>query len=113
MNKVNMYHTNIEAILVENISNANDSIIIIMAWFTSKVIKDALITVKTKKPKINIKIVVDTNEINDKYFLNYKDKFESIGIQIFKKVNNSFLHDKILVIDSLMKCLLLSNFQEY
>ena len=102
MNNVETYNENIEAIIVENIFNAVSSIRIIMAWFTSKTIKDALIDLKIRKPNVVIEIVVDNNEINDKYFLDYREKFQAVGIVICEKVIDTFLHSKILLIDSMI-----------
>jgi len=93
------YFRGIEKKIIELINESNHSIKIAMAWFTNNDIKDCLINVKTNNPKIQIQIVVDDNWINDKYFLNYKEKFENVGIEIMDKATKRFLHSKFLVID--------------
>ena len=94
-----VYIKGIEKKVIEYISNANHSIIIAMAWFTNNTIKNCLIDKKRNKPEINIEIVVDKNEINKKYFLDYKSKFDEFGILIREKVDEKFLHHKFMIID--------------
>jgi hypothetical protein len=96
------YFKGIEKKLIELISMSNNSIKIAMAWFTNSEIKECLIKVKESNTNIEILIVVDDNEINKKYFLNSKNEFENVGIQIKKKVNDRFLHNKFMVIDELV-----------
>jgi hypothetical protein len=94
-----VYFRGIEKKLIEMINKSNNSIKIAMAWFTNEDIKDSLIQRKESTPNIDIKIVVDDNEINKRYFLNYESKFEDIGIQIKKKASDRFLHNKFMIID--------------
>ena len=93
------YFKGIERKLIELTNKSKKSIKIAMAWFTDNTIIDSLIKKKEFNPHIEIKIVVDDNEINNRYFLNNKSKFEDIGIQIKKKTTNRFLHNKFMVID--------------
>ena len=93
------YFFNIEEKLIDEINNANSSIIIAVAWFTSKILKDALISKKVNNPNLIIEIIVDNNKINDKYFFNYEDQFLEVGIILKEKVQRRFLHNKFIIID--------------
>lgn len=93
------YFTNIETVLIDRIKSANVSVRIIMAWLTSPPIINALINLKIKKQQVEIEIVVDSNDINSKYFLQYEDSFVKVGIKILRQKNEKFLHQKIMVID--------------
>ena len=93
------YTTGIEKKLIEYIGGANQSIKIAMAWFTNKAIKDCLIRRKRDNQNVNIEIVVDENEVNRKYFFDYKSKFNEVEILIKKKADKRFLHHKFMIID--------------
>lgn len=97
--KVRSYTAGIEEKIIDEINQANSSIRIIMAWFTSKGIIEALIRLKTSKPSVIIEIVVDDNEINTTYFLSYQSRFDHVGIKILAKASQRFLHQKIMIID--------------
>jgi len=98
-NEPKAYFKGIEKKIIDEIDEGKSSIKIAMAWFTNNTIKDSLIRVKENKPKIKIQIVVDDNDINKKYFLNYRAKFEDVGIEIKEKVSERFFHHKFMVID--------------
>lgn len=93
------YFKGIEKKLIDEIREAKSSVKIAMAWFTNNTIKGSLIEIKEKNNQIQIIIVVDDNEINNKYFLNYKSNFEEVGIKIKEKTSNRFFHHKFMVID--------------
>lgn len=95
----NTYFKGIEKKIIEEINQATKSIKIAMAWFTSNEIKDSLIELKKIKPTVEIEIVVDNNEINEKYFLDYKAIFEAYRIVIKEKTVKEFLHLKFMIID--------------
>lgn len=92
----------IKKVLLDNIYEAEKSIIIAMAWFTDNEIKDALIIKKTETPKVRIEIVVDPNDTNKKYFFDYQQKFEEAGIILRNRENKKFLHHKFMLIDELI-----------
>lgn len=96
------YTYGIKKILLDNIDSAKKSIFIAMAWFTDNEIKDCLIEKKKQIPRLIIEIVVDPNEINEKHFLDYKQKFEQAGITIKKKEVRKFLHHKFMLIDGII-----------
>lgn len=95
-----VYLKGIEKKLIEYISSTEKSIYIAMAWFTNNDIKNSLINLKKKNPKIIIEIVVDDNYINDNYFSNTKSDFDSVGIRVKKNLTGIFLHNKFLIIDN-------------
>lgn len=92
----------IKKVLLDNIEQAQKSIIIVMAWFTDNDLKDALIRKKKQVPDISIEIVVDSNHINKTYFLDYEEQFKAVGIIIKKKENRRFLHHKFMLIDGII-----------
>ena len=90
----------IERIIIENFSKAKKSITIVMAWFTNSDIIEALIKARIYS-NIEIEILVDDNEINNKYFLGkHKDKLEKAGIKIKSQIIRNFNHNKFSVIDN-------------
>jgi phosphatidylserine/phosphatidylglycerophosphate/cardiolipin synthase-like enzyme len=93
------YFTGIEKKLIEMICDSNKSIKIAMAWFTSNDLKNCILDKKRQSSKIEIEIVVDDNEINENYFLDYTPKFDDLGIIIKPKVSSKFLHNKFMLID--------------
>lgn len=96
--EIKPYFKGIEEKIIEIISSSNNSIYIAVAWFTSKKIKEALITKGTLNKKIDIKIIVDDNYINDKYFFDSTNLFNYVNIKT-KKFSSGFLHNKILLVD--------------
>lgn len=96
---VKTYQENLEKLIIDNIDKARSSIYIVMAWFSSTPIKEALIKAKTKHSSLTIAIVVDENDINKKYFYNSAEKFNACGITTYKKIDDRFLHRKFMVID--------------
>lgn len=99
MKRLTAHFEGIESMLLEQIENAEHSIHIVMAWLTSKAVKEALLWAKRDDPGIQIVIVVDDNEINDGYFYNTKQEFEECGILLKQKVDKRFLHRKFMVVD--------------
>lgn len=90
----------IERIIIENFLKAKKSITIVMAWFTNSDIIEALIKARNYS-NIEINILVDDNEINNKYFLGkHKDKLEKAGIEIKSQTIRNFNHNKFSVIDN-------------
>mgnify|MGYP003617536417 FL=1 len=79
--EIKPYFKGIEEKIIEIISSSNNSIYIAVAWFTSKKIKEALITKGTLNKKIDIKIIVDDNYINDKYFFDSTNLFNYVNIK--------------------------------
>jgi len=96
--EIKPYFKGIEEKIIEIISSANSCIYIAVAWFTSKEIKDALITKVAFNKNIDIKIIVDDNHINDKYFFDSANRFTNVLIET-KKFTSDFLHNKILLVD--------------
>lgn len=96
------YFEDIDKKLIEHIKSATSSIKIAMAWFTDNNIKQALIDRKWHDSQIDIEILVDKNEINNKYFFDYSSEFLEANIKLFENNGNKFLHDKFMVIDNLI-----------
>ena len=90
----------IERVIIENFLKAKESITIVMAWFTNSDIIEALIKAK-RYSNIEVNILVDDNEINNKYFTGkHKDKLKSTGIEIKSQTIRNFNHNKFSVIDN-------------
>ncbi len=101
MEPVIPYFRDIEARIAERLENANSSIMIAMAWLTSPLMKELLLTLKRKNPALNINIVVDPNHTNQLYFFNSESELLLAGIFIDKLATSKFLHHKFIVIDNL------------
>jgi hypothetical protein len=93
------YFSEIESKIIEEIQHAKSSILIAMAWFTSREIQDALLSHKLRYPQINIEIVVDNNEYNMRYFYSIATKYRQSGIVIHPQPDK-MLHHKFMVIDN-------------
>ena len=102
--KTVIYTHSLKKIIIEAIEESEHSILIAMAWFTDKNIKDCLLQHKKNFLRVRIEIVVDDNNVNDAYFNDYKDFFRDAGIVIRRKTNRKFLHHKFMVIDNI-KCI--------
>ncbi|PRY52728.1 phospholipase D-like protein [Arcticibacter pallidicorallinus] len=96
---IKAHFENIEPVVVKLISEAKISVLIVMAWLTSNVIKRALYRAKLRNSLLQVELVVDDNEINDQYFLDVANDFQAIGILIKKKIDGRFLHRKFMIID--------------
>lgn len=92
------YYSGIEKKIIEEIVLAKKSIYIAMAWFTSDAIKDALLKTISDK-QIELKILLDNNSTNEKYFFNNENKYASLYLKT-KMYNEKFLHQKKVLIDS-------------
>ena len=67
-----------------------------MAWFTNKLIYDAL--VERKKHGVNVQIVIDNNENNAAASFRLEDEFETYRIDI-QSLYKNIMHDKFCIID--------------
>ncbi|KRT13213.1 hypothetical protein ASU31_25775 [Pedobacter ginsenosidimutans] len=92
------YFEGIEEKIIEEIEDAESSILIAMAWFTSRKIKSALLDHKLRHPHITVEIILDRNETNASYFYNTADQFRSAGIVIYPEPER-MMHHKFAVID--------------
>lgn len=94
------YLHDIEKVILENFCNAKESIIIAVAWFTNKKIISKLIDLKKSKD-IEIRILVDNNEINQKHFFElHLSNLEECGIEVKRQQTSKFNHNKFAIIDS-------------
>jgi hypothetical protein len=96
---IHSYFNGIEQVITDHIYDAQSSIYIAMAWLTSSMVKNALISAKLVNPLLQISIVVDDNEINDQYFFNSRQQMEQAGIILKPNTDPRFLHRKFMVID--------------
>lgn len=94
--QIKPYQSGIEEKIIEEITLAKKSIYIAMAWFTSDSIKDALLKKIGNEP-IELKILLDNNSTNDKYFFN-NDIYSTLYLKT-KKYKQKFLHQKKILID--------------
>jgi phosphatidylserine/phosphatidylglycerophosphate/cardiolipin synthase-like enzyme len=94
------YTQNIEQILLENFDSAKKSIIIVVAWFTNPKIISKLIELKKFK-NLDIQILVDDNEINQKYFFQlHLSNLEESKIKVKSQQISKFNHNKFSIIDN-------------
>lgn len=82
--------------IVEEIRDAKFLIWIAMAWFTNPVIYRELL--KKKQKGLDIKIIIDDNEVNDRAPFKLEDDFETYRVDIESRYKN-IMHRKFCVID--------------
>lgn len=82
--------------IIEEIRKAKYTIWVAMAWFTNKILYDAL--VERKKHGVNVQIVIDDNDRNTDAPFRLEDEFETYRINIQSYYKN-FMHDKFCIID--------------
>src|SRR5690554_1596617 len=93
---VKQYFSGIEEKIIEELNSANERIYIAMAWLTSRNIMYTLQNILENK-KVDIKIIVDNNLTNQKYYFG-RTEFQKL-FSITKKYSSKFLHSKFIVID--------------
>ena len=95
-----VFTQDIEKVILENFDKAKKSIIIVVAWFTNKKIIEKLIELKKYK-NLDIQILVDGNEVNQKYFYQlYLSDLEEKGIAVKRPLFSKFNHNKFAIIDN-------------
>lgn len=82
--------------VLDEIRKAKYMIWVAMAWFTNKLIYDAL--VERKKHGVNVQIVIDNNENNAAASFRLEDEFETYRIDI-QSLYKNIMHDKFCIID--------------
>jgi hypothetical protein len=94
------YTKNIEQVILDYFEKSKKSIVIVVAWFTNKKIVERLIQLKRRNESLSIKILVDENEVNQKYFFNlYYERLIEAGIEIKRQKIAKFNHNKFSIID--------------
>ncbi len=88
---------NVKDVIIYWISRANKSIHILIYSFTLRDVADALI--KAKQRGVNILIVFEKSEINEysQYF-----RLRDAGIIVKNDTNPALMHDKVMIIDSII-----------
>lgn len=95
-----VFTQNIEQVILEHFGKARKSITIVVAWFTNKRIISKLIELK-KFRNLDIQILVDNNEVNQKYFFDlHLSDLEASGIEVKRQHISKFNHNKFAVIDN-------------
>lgn len=95
-----VFTQNIEQVILEHFGKAGKSITIVVAWFTNKRIISKLIELK-KFRNLDIQILVDNNEVNQKYFFDlHLSDLEASGIEVKRQHISKFNHNKFAVIDN-------------
>lgn len=97
---MDVFTQNIEQVILEHFDKARKSITIVVAWFTNKRIISKLIDIK-KFRNLDIQILVDNNEVNQKYFFElHLANLEESGIEVKRQHISKFNHNKFSVIDN-------------
>lgn len=102
--KVEFYDSHIEARIIENISMAKDELCIALAWFTSYNMMNEIKKLKNKG--VNIKVIIDDNEKNNKATNIYKliEACNELSIAaVYSGPNNKYhniMHNKYCIIDN-------------
>lgn len=95
-----VFTQNIEQIILEHFEKAEKSITIVVAWFTNRRIISKLIDLK-KYRNLDIQILVDDNDVNQKYFFElHLATLEECGIEVKCQHISKFNHNKFSVIDN-------------
>lgn len=94
------YTQNIEQVILDYFDKSKESIVIVVAWFTNRRIVERLIQLKRRNESLSIKILVDDNDVNQKYFFNlYSYRLLEAGIELKKQNITKFNHNKFSIID--------------
>lgn len=94
------YTQNIEQVILDCFEKSKKSILIVVAWFTNERIVERLIQLKRLNESLSIKILVDENDINQKYFFNlFSDRLIEAGVEIRRQKISKFNHNKFSIID--------------
>ena len=94
------YTQNIEQVVLDNFEKSKKSIVIVVAWFTNNRIVEKLIQLKRRNESLSIQILVDENDINQKYFFNiFTERLIEAGIEIKRQKVTKFNHNKFSIID--------------
>lgn len=102
--KVEFYDMDIEARIIENISMAKEELCIALAWFTSYRMMNEIKKIKNKG--VNIKVIIDDNEKNNKSTNIYKliEACNELSIAaVYSGANNKYpniMHNKYCIIDN-------------
>ena len=95
-----VFTQNIEQVILEHFDKARRSITIVVAWFTNKRIISKLIELK-KFRNLDIQILVDENDVNQKYFFDlHLENLAECGIEVKRQHISKFNHNKFSVIDN-------------
>jgi len=85
-----------QKVIIDEIRQARYSIWAAVAWFTDPTIFSEL--KKQKKRGVNVRIIIDDNEINNKAPFILESEFETYRLQILSKYKN-IMHHKFCMID--------------
>lgn len=97
---MDVFTNNIEKIILDHFEKAKESIVIVVAWFTNPKLINKLIEVRRFK-NIDIRILVDNNNVNRKYFYKaHASNLKSSGIIIEDAQSSRFNHNKFVIIDN-------------
>jgi hypothetical protein len=95
-----IFTQNIEQVILERFDKAKHSITIVVAWFTNPKLVAKLIELRKYK-ELDIQILVDKNEINQKYFFEpHASNLLSSGVQLKSQHISKFNHNKFAIIDN-------------
>nr|WP_315155296.1 phospholipase D-like domain-containing protein [uncultured Flavobacterium sp.] len=95
-----VFTQNIEQVILEHFDKAKKSIIIVVAWFTNPKIIAKIIELKKFK-NLDIQILVDNNEVNQKYFFDlHSSDLKNSGVEIKSQYISKFNHNKFAIIDN-------------
>lgn len=91
-----IHFEDIEEQIIKELEKAKYTIWISMAWFTNKKLFDEL--VKKKKQGVNVQVVLDDNDRNNRATFKLEDEFETYRITIQSYYKN-IMHEKFCIID--------------
>lgn len=94
--EVEIHFEEIQRLILDQIELAQYTIWVAVAWFTDRVLFDALI--RKKAEGVNIQIVVLDDDINRDYGYNYEEHFESYRVPKRGRYEN-IMHHKFCIID--------------
>lgn len=94
--EVEIHFEEIQRLILDQIEIAQFTIWVAVAWFTDRVLFDAL--VEKKASGVNVQIIVLDDDINRRYGHNYEEHFETYRVPARGRFEN-IMHHKFCIID--------------
>ena len=92
--EINAHFLDIQNNILYELEKARVSIIVVMAWFTNKLIAEKLI--EKRQEGLDVKVAIYDDGVNNKYGVNLKD----IPLYRIRSKNGGIMHNKFCVIDN-------------
>lgn len=93
-----VYFENIENILLEELSKANNTVFLLVAWLTNKKLFAKLVELAEKG--VQVKVIINKDDINKNSFLDYSRlNIGTSSLYMLEPNNGNIIHHKFCIID--------------